>query len=32
MKCAERVGFIMIAVRDVLKEIKNTRGFRLKEW
>ena len=32
LKYAEKVGFLVLAVGDELMEVKNTKGFKPKEW
>ncbi len=32
IKYAEKLGFLVIAVGDKLMEIRNSKGFRPKEW
>ncbi|MDO8139965.1 MAG: hypothetical protein Q6358_00560, partial [Candidatus Brocadiales bacterium] len=32
VKYAEKAGFMVLAVGDALMEIKNTKGFKPKEW
>lgn len=32
VKYAEKAGFFVLAVGDKLREVKNTKGFRPKEW
>jgi hypothetical protein len=32
LKYAEKVGFLVLAVGDEFTEVKNTKGFKPKEW
>ena len=32
LKYAEKSGFLVLAVGDALMEVKNTKGFKPKEW
>ena len=32
IKHAEKAGFLVLAIGDALMEVKNTKGFKPKEW